>query len=295
MKKIAILGLFIALCPSVSFGQAVYSLTDILDVRESDIIYDKNYNPITGTILYNESDQLKSVSTRVFALPGTNSWSVCHKMELSVKNGKKDGKMKCYDREDILEKEYDFKDGYLNGMVIEYDKYHPGEISQKTEYKMNRCVKSTYYRDGRPYSGYRSKIDPTQKRISKVTGLPITELPARKVESCYENNSIREQYDYKGNLSFSEDQTTNTKTYYASNNRIYLYIEPVPEEFKEQANYIYTVYYENNKPMLRLTIKGDKAIAGEFYSENGEKSILDEQKATDYLMDIALSISLGAR
>lgn len=294
MKKLTILGILVTLYPALSYGQAVYSVDDILEVRGSDIIYDKNRKPLTGKVVYVENNEKKFRDTHAFALPGANSWSVCHKMELSVKNGKKDGKMKCYDKEDALEKEYDFKDGYLDGMVIEYDTYHPGEISEKSEYKMNRCVHSIHYRDNKPTYGFKAINNPKQQRISKVTGLPITDLPAKKVEGCsHENSWIERYHEADGKLFVSMNPVSKEKNYYTQDGRVYFNISPVEEKYKSKADFICTAYYEDNKPMLRLTLKDNKVLGGEFYSRDGQKNILDNQKATDYFTDVILSINLG--
>ena len=296
MKKIAIFGIFLALYPTISFGQTIYSLDDIQIDRKSELIYDKNHKLLTGKVVYVVEDSNKSLPQKGWSLYGQGSWSMSYrKMEVSVKNGKKDGKVICYNEDDILAKESNYKDGFLDGIQIEYDNYHPGEISQKSENKMNRCVYTVHSRDGKPEFGYKIKNNPKQQRFSKVTGLPIADSPSKDIVSCHAENSLIEHYNSDGSLSVSEDREAKTTTYYAENNRIYLYIEPVSKKFKGKADYIYTVYYENQKPMLKLAVKGDKAVVGEFFSETGQKAVLDEQKATDYLMDIALSMSLGAR
>ena len=295
MRKLKILCILIALYPVISFGQQVYSLNDIQIDSKSGFVYDKNHNPLTGNIVYVLDKTQKWQDTAVFALPGARSWSNYPKMELSVQNGKKDGKMKFYDENGALIEEYNYKDGYLDGTQIEYDRYHSGEISRKTEYKMNRCIKRIHYRKGKPFLGYRAKNNPSEPRVSKVTGLPVTELPAKTAEHCHEQNSLQEYYDEKGNVLYSVDASKHTRTYYYSNNKVYVDISPVPQNYKDKADFVYTAYYENGKPMLKLTVKGDQAIAGEFYSEKNEKTVLDSKKATDYLMDIALSINLGAR
>lgn len=291
MKLFLYAGCLLCLVSSAVIAQTTYGLDQIKIMSKDPIIYDLSGNPFSGRLEFELNGENSAKIHAVFG-SGGYSWSHGYKTRMAIdyKNGKKEGKGYRYE-DNILTKEFEFKNNLLNGWSIEYDDGNNGEIKRKTQYKDHVCIQRIDYKKGKPIHGLKLKEELKTKinaQIQKMKGEPL---------ECKSNDSTHFYFAYypTGELYIEKDSEKLVTIFYFKDGRIMAHAQPVPDDLKEKADLLFTAYYENSQPMFAVLMKGNKAISGEFYDDMGKKMTLDENAATDYLLDFALSYVLNGR
>lgn len=285
--------LFIGLCllVGIEVKANTYTLQSIKAIGKNPLVYDENNQPITGIVKFSADEDGKSNSTAYWLVVSDSNLSFRRgeRVEISYEKGIKTS-AKIYDEDDLLIKEIPYTKGKVqDGIIKEYSQRYPGELESETELKNKLCVQRTVYKNGKKYQNLR------QITVGEASLMDFYQF--QPYDFCKEGNSVVETYYPNGNIFQIKDPFGQEKWYW-SDGSLFLDKTRVEKQYRHIADFVVSGYYKNGNPMVRLTVKekrnGDRfsrdysreALGGEFYSEQGEKTILDKQKAWDWWLDL---------
>ncbi len=280
--RLVLCGLFfLTLLPQIVLAEVIYNLNQIKVYHGDKTIYDLSDKPFTGRLEFDIGEKIPREKVVSVFQGVRQNLSSLYKTRISVgyQNGLKEGKWYRYE-DDILVEELEFKNGLLNGTSIWYDRVKIGEIDEKTEYRNHICMKTIDYWNGKPKDGTKLKNDIKQKLLT--TGINGGQYPI----DCTKKNSDLLEYYPTGEVRIEKDWQAKITKWYFKNGLVSARSQPA---LGQNADKLFIAYYENKKPFLILLIKEKKALGGIYYDKAGQKTTLDEQTATDYLLDYALS------